>query len=78
MVPVGLALVFGGYSLIYMGVWRMRGDQRTLADIWLGRSTAYTPVYFGATPPGGHAPGAGGNLSPGNPGTTSPGKMGPN
>ena len=52
MMPVGFALVLIGYSLTYVGVWRLRGDQRTLANIAKGVGA---PVI---TSPGSNSPAA--------------------
>lgn len=34
--PIGFGLVLVGYSLVYVGVWRLRGDQRTIVNIVKG------------------------------------------
>ncbi len=34
--PIGFGLVLVGYTLVYVGVWRLRGDRRTIANIAKG------------------------------------------
>ena len=40
MIAVGMALVWMGYSAIYVSAFRLSGDKRSVVDIFMGRSNA--------------------------------------
>lgn len=80
MLSIGFVVLLAGYSGVYVGVQRLRGDKRGIIDIWKGvgattsSSSSSSSGGTSTTPTGPKALGRLGQtvpLNPGSGGTTS-------